>query len=157
VTGGGAVSAACTGSNANTISMGYLGVDRIVTADNGTPADPHDDVPARNNVADNYDPIKYQGSRSTRRTPGAAGTTSGRSKRTTTTTTRNIAVNGRVGYFFPPNSTRDKAVKELINQVVVDATTDPTLVPLTDMYFTRARDGAAPFPNKPYNVFCDQP
>ena len=41
--------------------------------------------------------------------------------------------------------------------MVVDATTDPTLVPLPVLYFTRAGVGAAPFPNMPYNVFCDQP
>jgi hypothetical protein len=157
VTGGGAISAACTGSNANTVAMGYLGVDRIILADNGTPADPHDDVPARNNVADNYDPIKYEGV-----TFNKANVRCGRYnywsiEKNYYDNDANVAINGRVGYFFPAGSIRDKAIKELINQVVVDATTDPTLVPLPDMYFTRARDGAAPFPNKPYNVFCDQP
>lgn len=157
VTGGGAVSPACIGTNANTISMGYLGVDRIVLADNGTPADPHDDVPARNNVADNYDPIKYQGV-----TFNKANTRCGRYnywsiEKTYFDNDANIAINGRTGYYFPAGSIREKAVKELSNQLVVDAVADPTLIPLGDMYFTRARDGAPPFPNKPYNVFCDQP
>ena len=38
-----------------------------------------------------------------------------------------------------------------------DAISDPTLVPLSDMYVTKARDGAALFPNKPYNAFCNEP
>jgi len=155
--GGGGVSAACTGSNANTIAMGYIGVDRLVVADNGTPADPHDDLPVRNNVADNYDPIKYQGV-----TFNKANARCGRYnywsiEKNYYDNDANVAINGRVGYYFPPNSIRDKAIKELINQVVTDSVNDPTLIPLADMFFTRARDGAAPFPNKPYNVFCDQP
>jgi hypothetical protein len=156
-TGGGAVSAACLGTNADTISMGYIGVDRLILADNGTPADPHDDVPARNLVTDNYDPIKYQGV-----TFNKANTRCGRYnfwsiEKNYYDNDTNIAINGRVGY-FPPGSTKEKAVKELINQVAADATGDPTLIPLGDMYFTRARDGAAPFPkNVPYNAFCDQP
>ena len=156
-TGGGAVSAACTGTNANTISMGYIGVDRLVLADNGTPADPHDDMPVRNLVTDNYDPIKYQGV-----VFNKANTRCGRYnywsiEKNYYDNDPNIAINGRVGY-FQTGSTKEKAVKELINQVVADATGDPTLIPLGDMYFTRARDGAPPFPkNVPYNVFCDQP
>jgi hypothetical protein len=157
VTGGGAVAAACTGSAANTISLGYIGVDRLILADNGTPADPHDDVPARNLVTDNYDPIKYQGA-----VFNKANTRCGRYnywsiEKNYYDNDANVAINGRVGYFFPPGSIRDKAIKELINQVAADAVSDPTLIPLGDMYFTRARDGAPPFPNKPYNVFCDQP
>jgi len=157
VTGGGAVSAACIGTAANTIALGYLGVDRLILADNGTPADPHDDVPARNLVTDNYDPIQYEGA-----TFNKANTRCGRYnfwsiEKNYFDNDANVAINGRVGYFFPPNSAKEKAVKELINQVTIDAVSDPTLVPLSDMFFTRARDGAAPFPNKPYNVFCDQP
>jgi len=157
VTGGGAVAPACTGTAANTIALGYLGVDRFILADNGTPADPHDDVPARNLVTDNYDPIKYEGA-----VFNKANTRCGRYnfwsiEKNYYDNDANIAINGRVGYYFPTGSIRDKAIKELINQVSVDAVSDPTLIPLADMYFTRARDGAPPFPNKPYNVFCDQP
>jgi hypothetical protein len=157
VTGGGAVSAACSGTNANTIALGYLGVDRMILADNGTPADPHDDLPARNLVTDNYDPIKYEGAVFNKANVRCGRYNYWSIEKNYYDNDANIAINGRVGYYFPTGSIRDKAVKELSSQLVVDAAADPTLIPLTDMYFTRARDGAPPFPNKPYNVFCDQP
>ncbi len=155
--GGGAVSAACTGTNANTIALGYLGVDRFITVDNGTPADPHDDWAVRNNAADNYDPVKYEGHDFNK-----AATRCGRYQfwsieKNYYDNDANVAINGRTGYFFPAGSVRDKAIKELINQLAVDASTDPTLIPLGDMFFSRARDGAAPFPNKPYSTFCNEP
>lgn len=157
VTGIGAVSASCTGTQANTVSLGYLGVDRFTNLDPGTPADPHDDWAIRNNAADNYDPIKYEGYWFNK-----ANTRCGRYQywsieRNYYDNDSNIAINGRTGYFFPPNSTREKAVKELIARLQTDAATDATLIPLTDMFFTRARDGGAPFPNKAYAAFCNEP
>ena len=50
---------------------------------------------------------------------------------------------------------RDRGQLEARQQV--DAGVDPTLTKLTDMFFTRARDGAAPFPNKAYSTFCNEP
>lgn len=155
-TGGGAVAAVCTGTNANTIDLGYLGVDRFINVDAGTPADPHDDWSARNNAADNYVPLKYEGFPFTK-----ANTRCGRYQFWSTEKTYydndvNIAINGRAGY-YPTGSTKERAVQELSNRLVTDAAIDPTIIPLTDMYFARARDGASPFPNKPYNAFCDQP
>jgi hypothetical protein len=157
VTGGGGASAACIGTNANTISLGYIGVDRLILADNGTPADPHDDVPARNLVTDQYDPIKYEGAVFNKANVRCGRYNYWSIEKNYYDNDANVAINGRTGYFFPPNSAKEKAVKELINQVAVDAVSDPTLIPLADMFFSRARDGAAPFPSKPYNVFCDQP
>jgi hypothetical protein len=69
----------------------------------------------------------------------------------------NIAINGRRGYYFPAGSIKEKAVQEVITQLQTDAGVDPTLTKLTDMFFTRARDGSAPFPNKAYSTFCNEP
>jgi hypothetical protein len=155
--GGGAVSAACTGTNANTISLGYLGGDRFTNFDPGTPADPHDDWAIRNNAADNYDVMSYEG------TPyNKANIRCGRYQYWTVERNyydndANIAINGRRGYYFPAGSIKEKAVQEVITQLQTDAGVDPTLTKLTDMFFTRARDGSAPFPNKAYSTFCNEP
>lgn len=157
VLGGGAVSAACTGTNANTISLGVLGGDRFTNFDPGTPADPHDDWAIRNNSADSYDVMGYEGT-----SYNKANIRCGRYQYWTIENNyydndANIAINGRRGYFFPAGGIKEKAVLELMGELQTDASTDPTLVPLTDMFFTRARDGAAPFPNKAYSTFCNEP
>jgi hypothetical protein len=155
--GGGAVSAACIGTNANTIALGILGADRFTNQDPGTPADPHDDWAIRNNAADNYDPIKYEGFPFNKANVRCGRYQLWSIEKEYYDNDANIAVNGRTGYYFPAGSIREKAIQELINQLSVDAVNDPTLVPLSNMYFTRARDGAAPFPNQPYNAFCNEP
>ncbi len=155
--GGGAVSASCTGTNANTIDMGYLGADRFTNVDPGTPADPFDDVPVRNNVADNYDILKYQGFSFNKANVRCGRYNFWSIEKNYYDNDANSVINGRPGYYFPAGSIREKAVKELITQVITDSVNDPTLVPLGNMFFTRARDGAAPFPSTPYNAFCDQP
>jgi hypothetical protein len=155
--GGGAVSAACTGTNANTISMGVLGGDRFVNIDNGTPADPHDDWAVRNNAADAYDVMGYEGTYFNKANIRCGRYQYWTIERNYYDNDPNIAINGRRGYFFPAGSIREKAVLELIARVQSDSTVDPTLVPIADMFFTRARDGSAPFPNKAYTTFCNEP
>ncbi len=153
----GATSPACTGTLANTISLGILGVDRLITVDPGTPADPHDDWGIRNNAADSYDPIKYEGADFNKANVRCGRYQWWSIERNYYDNDSNVAVNGRQGYYFPDSGTKATAVRELIAQVAVDAVSDPTLVPLSDMYVTKARDGAALFPNKPYNAFCNEP
>lgn len=155
--GGGAVAASCTGTSANTISLGYLGVDRFANIDNGTPADPHDDWAVRNNAADNYDPVKYEGTDFNKANVRCGRYQYWNIERNYYDNDSNVAINGRRGYFYPAGSTRERAILELISQLQIDAANDPTLIPLGDMYFSRARDGAAPFPSKPYNSFCNEP
>lgn len=155
--GGGAVSAACVGTNANTISIGYLGLDRMTNIDNGTPADPHDDWAIRNNAADNYDVLKFDGVAFNRANQRCGKYEFWSTEKNYYDNDPNVAVNGRTGYYFPPGSVREKAVQEVINQLVTDAATDPTLVGLTDMFFARAADGSPEFPSKPYNAFCNEP
>ncbi|HEX4826566.1 MAG TPA: hypothetical protein VFV19_19880 [Candidatus Polarisedimenticolaceae bacterium] len=157
VLGGGAVSAACTGTNANTISLGVLGGDRFTSFDPGTPADPHDDWAIRNNAADNYDVLPYEGTHYNKANIRCGRYQYWTVEREYYDNDANIAVNGRRGYFFPAGSIKEKAILELFSQLTIDASTDPTLVPLTDMFFSRARDGSAPFPSKAYATFCNEP
>lgn len=153
----GSVSAACTGTNANTTDLGILGVDRLITIDPGTPADPHDDWSARNNGTDSYDPIKYEGTDFNKANVRCGRYQWWSIERNYYDNDSNVAINGRQGYYFPDSGTKATAVKALINQLTIDAASDPTLVPLGDMYVTKAKDGAPLFPNKPYNSFCNEP
>lgn len=153
----GSASASCIGTNANTIDLGYLGVDRLISIDPGTPADPHDDWGARNNVADNYDPVKYEGTDFSKANVRCGRYQWWSIERNYYDNDSNVAVNGRQGYYFPDSGTKATAVKELINQLTIDAASDPTLIPLSDMFVTKAKDGAPLFPNKPYNSFCNEP
>ena len=153
----GAVSAACVGTQGNTISMGILGVDRLITIDPGTPADPHDDWGVRNLASDNYVPLKYEGTDFNKANVRCGRYQWWSIERNYYDNDSNIAVNGRQGYFYPDSGSKAAAVRELISQVSVDAVSDPTLIPLSDMYVTKAKDGAALFPNKPYNAFCNEP
>jgi hypothetical protein len=154
VTGGGAVAAACTGRTANTISTGLHRRRSSDLADNGRPPIPTTTSPRATssrqlrsdqvqgavfNKANtrcgryNYWSIEknyYDNDRTSRSTAGSG-----------TTSRREHQGQGDQGADQPGRRRRGAIRRD----------------PARDMYFTRARDGAAPFPNKPYNVFCDQP
>ena len=68
----------------------------------------------------------------------------------------NVAINGRIGY-YPTGSTKEKAVQELSNRLVATR----RRIPRSSRWPTCTSRGRVtallPFPNKPYNAFCDQP
>jgi hypothetical protein len=152
-TGIGAVSPSCNAS-AQVISVGVLGTDRINISDNNTPADPFDDFGYRNNVADNYDVLKYDG-----QTFNKVNVRCGRYDNWTFERLYyDNDTNPPFGYFFPAGSLKESAVLELINQTGVDAVTDPNVVASTQMLVSRAKDGAPVFPSSPYNTtLCSKP
>lgn len=156
-TGGGSVSAACSGQN--NISLGYIGTDRLNIHDNGTPANPHDDFGYRLSAADSYTPLKYNGAAFNKANVQCGKYEYWSIERLYYDNDPNPAINGLPGYFFPPGSIREKAVQEWRNQTSTNAVNDPTVVSLGEMFFGRAVDGGPPFPKTPlvYNSFCAEP
>jgi len=154
-TGGGAPSASCSGTNV--ISLGYIGTDRLIINDNGSPADPHDDFGIRLNQTDNYDPVKYNGTMFNKAAVRCGRYEYWNPEQLYYDNDAQVRINGFTGYFFPPNSIKEKAVQEWRDRTTLNAAVDPTIVPLADMFFSRARPGAPPFPSAAYNTFCLEP
>jgi hypothetical protein len=111
----------------------------------------------RNNQTDSYAPLKYEGTDFNKANVRCGRYQWWNLERQYYDNDSTVAVNGRQGYFFPDSGTKATAVRQLIAQVAIDAVNDPTLIPISDMYVTKAKDGSALFPNKPYNAFCNEP
>ncbi len=149
----GAPSPSCN-TSAQVISIGVLGADRLLASDNNTPADPFDDFAYRNNQADNYDVLKYDG-----QTFNKVNVRCGRyDDWTFERMYYDNDTNPPFGYFFPAGSIKETAVIELINQTATDSVSDPTVVALSQMYVSRAKDGSPVFPSSPYSAaVCSRP
>jgi hypothetical protein len=139
----------CQTAYSSAISLGLIGTDRCTIVDPGTPADPFDDYCARQNTADNWDALGYSGE-FFNKAKVQCGNYSYWSFE-------------RLYYdedYMAPGSTRETAVQELVAQTSTDAVSDPAVVANSQLYVSRASDGAAVFPTASqasYNTFCKQP
>lgn len=130
----------------NNSSIGYIGTDRLRIIDPDSPANPFDDYGIRGNATDNYTPLGYQGE--------IFNKVKVRCGHYEYWSIERLYYNN---LYAPLGSRREAAVLQLINQTSADAVTDPTVVALSQMFVTRARDGAPIFPTGAYNAFCHEP
>jgi hypothetical protein len=130
----------------NPISIGYVGTDRFVNVDPGTPANPFDDYPARKVDTDNYDVLKYQGRQFNKSSVECGEYEYWSFERF---------------YFdsaiFTPGARRN-TVLQFVSQLQIDAASDPVVVALNQMQVSRANDGSPTFPAGPFNAaICSAP
>ncbi len=139
----------CQSAYSTAISVGMIGTDRCTIVDPGTPADPFDDYCARQNTGDSWDTLGFNGEFFNKAKVQCGNYTYWSFE--------------RLYYdedYHAPGSTRETAVLELMNQTSTDAVTDTAVVANSQLYVSRASDGAAVFPTASqasYNTFCKQP
>ena len=129
--------------NNQAISVGYIGTDRGRVRDPLTPLDPFDDYLVDGSNTDLYFFMKYNG-RQFNKASVQCGIYEYWSGERLYYDTAN----------FPNGSVGQKAAQALVSGAAVFADQDTRVVATSEMHFSRARDGATPFPIAAFTPDC---